>query len=95
MTRYRARGAVREVGKALGVPEDITGALAKLTWGWSDDGVSDRELAELNLSLALNRLLAAWGIEFSRARRQFSQLLHQGVSHSFCSYNAPLSDRER
>jgi DNA polymerase III alpha subunit len=32
VTRYRARGAVREVGKALGVPEDITAALAKLTW---------------------------------------------------------------
>ena len=26
--RYRARGAVREVGKALGLPEDVTGALA-------------------------------------------------------------------
>lgn len=50
MTRYRARGAVREVGKALGVPEDVTGALAKLTWGWSEEGVSDRELAELNLN---------------------------------------------
>ena len=33
--RYRARGAVREVGKALGLPEDITGALASQVWGWS------------------------------------------------------------
>jgi error-prone DNA polymerase len=33
VTRYRARGAVREVGKALGVPEDITAALAGLSWG--------------------------------------------------------------
>ena len=33
--RYRARGAVREVGKALGVPEDVTAALAGLVWGWS------------------------------------------------------------
>jgi error-prone DNA polymerase len=56
VTRYRARGAVREVGKALGVPEDITGALARLTWGWSEEGVSDAELKELNLNSADRRL---------------------------------------
>ena len=56
VTRYRARGAVREVGKALGVPEDITGALARITWGWSEDGVSDTELKELNLNLSDRRL---------------------------------------
>jgi error-prone DNA polymerase len=50
VTRYRARGAVQEVGKALGVPTDVTRALARLIWGWSDDGVSDKELAELNLN---------------------------------------------
>ena len=26
--RYRSRGAVREVGKAMGLPEDVTAALA-------------------------------------------------------------------
>ncbi len=56
VTRYRARGAVREVGKALGVPEDITAALARLTWGWNDDGVSDAELKELNLNTTDRRL---------------------------------------
>ena len=29
-------GAVRDVGKALGLPEDVTGALAGQVWGWSD-----------------------------------------------------------
>ncbi|WP_375465325.1 error-prone DNA polymerase [uncultured Methylobacterium sp.] len=48
--RYGARGAVREVGKALGVPEDVTGALAGLVWGMSRDGVGDREVASLNLN---------------------------------------------
>ena len=33
--RYRARGAVREVGKALGLPEDVTSALSGQVWGWS------------------------------------------------------------
>jgi error-prone DNA polymerase len=54
--RYRARGAVREVGKALGIPEDITAGLARLTWGWSEEGVSDAELKELNLAASDRRL---------------------------------------
>jgi error-prone DNA polymerase len=37
VTRYRARGAVREVGKALGLPEDMTAALAGQVWGWSNE----------------------------------------------------------
>ena len=56
VTRYRARGAIREVGKALGIPEDVTGALARITWGWSEDGVSETELKELNLNLSDRRL---------------------------------------
>ena len=39
---YRTRGAVREVGKALGVPEDVTSALSGLVRGWSTEGVSDK-----------------------------------------------------
>ncbi|MGE5721213.1 MAG: PHP domain-containing protein, partial [Sphingomonadales bacterium] len=49
VTRYRARGAVRDVGKALGLPEDLTGALAGQVWGWSNEGVGDRHLRDLNL----------------------------------------------
>jgi error-prone DNA polymerase len=49
--RYHARGAVREVGKALGLPEDITGALAAEVSGWGSEGVPDERAAELNLNL--------------------------------------------
>lgn len=35
VTRYRARGAVREVGKALGLSEDMTAGLSGAVWGWS------------------------------------------------------------
>ena len=56
VSRYRARGAIREVGKALGVPEDITGALARMTWGWSEEGVTDAELKALNLNATDRRL---------------------------------------
>jgi error-prone DNA polymerase len=56
VSRYRARGAVREVGKALGLPEDVTGSLARLIWGWSEEGVAEREAKELNLNLEDRRL---------------------------------------
>ncbi|MDO6415375.1 error-prone DNA polymerase [Sphingomonas sp. BIUV-7] len=59
VTRYRARGAVREVGKALGLPEDMTVALAGLIWGWSVDGVSEKQARELNLNLGDRRLRLA------------------------------------
>jgi error-prone DNA polymerase len=47
VSRYRSRGAVREVGKALGLPEDVTAALAGMIWGWSTEGVAEREAREL------------------------------------------------
>ncbi|WP_146604798.1 hypothetical protein, partial [Rhodoplanes roseus] len=31
--RYRSKGAVREVGKALGLTEDVTAALSSQIWG--------------------------------------------------------------
>ncbi|HYF57282.1 MAG TPA: error-prone DNA polymerase, partial [Salinarimonas sp.] len=48
--RYRSRGAVREVGKVMGLPEDVTAALSGLVWGWSTDGVGEREARALNLN---------------------------------------------
>ena len=56
VSRYRARGAVRDVGKALGLPEDLTGALAGQIWGWSNEGVNERHAGDLNLDLKDPRL---------------------------------------
>jgi error-prone DNA polymerase len=56
VSRYRTRGAVREVGKALGLPEDVTGALSGQVWGWSKEGVEQRHLKDLNLDLSNPRL---------------------------------------
>jgi error-prone DNA polymerase len=56
VSRYRTRGAVREVGKALGLPEDVAGAISGQIWGWSDKGVEERHLAELNLDISEPRL---------------------------------------
>ncbi|TPG52205.1 error-prone DNA polymerase [Sphingomonas glacialis] len=54
--RYRARGAVRDVGKALGLPEDLTSSLAGLVWGWSAEGVGEKQVNELNLDMGDRRL---------------------------------------
>ncbi|MCQ4630594.1 error-prone DNA polymerase [Shinella sp. CPCC 100929] len=37
VTRYRSRGAMRDVGRALGMPEDVLKALSSQVWGWSND----------------------------------------------------------
>nr|WP_315379542.1 error-prone DNA polymerase [uncultured Sphingomonas sp.] len=56
VSRYRTRGAVREVGKALGLPEDVTAGLAGQVWGWSNEGVSEADAAALNLDASEPRL---------------------------------------
>jgi error-prone DNA polymerase len=56
VTRYRTRGAVAEVGKALGLPRDLTKMLTGLVWGWSMDGVTDEQVASLNLNADDHRL---------------------------------------
>jgi error-prone DNA polymerase len=49
VSRYRTRGAVREVGKALGLPEDLTAMLSSQVWGWSEEGVPERHVEELGI----------------------------------------------
>ena len=55
--RFRARGAIRDVGKVMGLTEDVTGALASQVWGWSTDGVLEEHAEALNLNLQDRRLL--------------------------------------
>lgn len=56
VTRYRAKGAIRDVGKALGLPEDLIKALSLGMWSWSEE-VSDRNVRELNLNPDDRRLV--------------------------------------
>lgn len=46
---YRARSAIREVGKAMGLSEDVVGAMARMTWGWSSKGVAADEVRQAGL----------------------------------------------
>jgi error-prone DNA polymerase len=49
---YRSRRAIREVGKAMGLTEDVTAALAKTVWGSHDDGLPDQHIREAGLDPA-------------------------------------------
>ena len=53
---YRSRSAVREVGKAFGLSEDVVAALAKSGWGSSSKGVSHERAAEAGLDPTDGRL---------------------------------------
>jgi error-prone DNA polymerase len=53
--RYRSKGAIRDVGKALGLPEDMTKMLSSNVWGWGED-VAEKHAEELNLNLGDRRL---------------------------------------
>jgi error-prone DNA polymerase len=68
---YRPRSAIRDVGKALGLTEDVTAALADTVWGsWGDD-VDDMQVRQAGLDpqnpmVALAVELATELIEFPR-----------------------------
>lgn len=47
--RYRARSALRDVGKALGLSEDMTSAIASTVWGISGKEVSRQQIQEAGL----------------------------------------------
>jgi error-prone DNA polymerase len=49
---YRLRMAIREVGKALGLKEDVTGALAGLVWGLGDGAIPDEHVRDAGLDPA-------------------------------------------
>jgi error-prone DNA polymerase len=45
---YRSRRAIREVGKVMGLTEDVTAALAKTVWGYGD-GLPDDHVRQAGL----------------------------------------------
>ncbi|HEU0141528.1 MAG TPA: error-prone DNA polymerase [Bryobacteraceae bacterium] len=69
VVHYRTRRAVREVGKVLGLSEEVTSALAGSVWGWSNDGVLKESVREagldpsdrhLSLALRLTKMLVGF-----------------------------------
>jgi error-prone DNA polymerase len=48
VVHYRSRRAIREVGKVMGLTEDVTAALAKTVWGYGD-GLPDEHIRQAGL----------------------------------------------
>ena len=46
---YRGRSAMREVGKVMGLSEDVTGALAGSVWGMMAEELQEKRLREIGL----------------------------------------------
>jgi len=49
---YRPRMAIREVGKAMGLTEDVTSALARTVWGSHGHEIADRHVDETGMDLS-------------------------------------------
>jgi len=68
---YRPRSAIRDVGKALGLSEDVTAALADTVWGSWGSGLNDMQVKQAGLDpqnpmVELAVALATELIEFPR-----------------------------
>jgi len=87
--RFRPRGAIRDVGKVLGLTEDVTGALAAQVWGGSEDGALQEHAAALKLNPGDRRLRLA--LQLAQELVGFPRQLgtHPG---GFVLTQAPLSD---
>ena len=76
VVHYRSRRAIREVGKVLGLTEDITAALAKTVWGTGDE-LPDDHIRQAGLDPANPRIRQA--VELADALTGFPRHLSQHV----------------
>lgn len=73
---YRSRSAIREVGKAMGLTEDLTSAMASTIWGsWGSGG--DKHLSESGLDFSDPYLIKV--VELTRELIGFPRHLSQHV----------------
>jgi error-prone DNA polymerase len=86
---YRTRGAIREVGKALGLSQDVTAALARGIWGWSNEGIDDARVREAGLDPTDRRLRLA--LDIARQLLGFPRHLSQHVG-GFVITRGPLAE---
>jgi error-prone DNA polymerase len=100
--RYRAKGALRDVGKALGLTEDLIKMLSSQVWGWSEEGVEPKHAEELNLNLGDRRLRLAMDLarQLIGTPRHLSQhpggfvLTHDRLDELVPIEPAAMSDRQ-
>ena len=86
---YRARSALREVGKALGLSLDTVSALSGTVWGWRSDPVKENHIREAGLDPEDERL--ALTLELAGELTGFPRHLSQHVG-GFVITRGPLSE---
>ena len=74
---YRPRMAIREVGKTMGLKEDVTAGLAGLIWGMGDGDIPQEHIREAGLDPANPELRQA--IDLARQLLGFPRHLSQHV----------------
>ena len=74
---YRTRSAVREVSKALGLSQDVAGALVGMVWGFSRDELPEEHIREAGLDPTDARLRQM--LDLYRELRGFPRHLSQHV----------------
>jgi error-prone DNA polymerase len=58
LVTYRPKSAIRDVGKAMGLSEDVIGILSKTLWGWGREGIQEDYIREAGLDPAEPNLRA-------------------------------------
>jgi error-prone DNA polymerase len=88
---YRSKSAIREVGKVMGLSQDVTAALAKTVWGWGAraDDVARRHVRELGLDPAEPTLRLA--LDLAHELLGFPRHLSQHVG-GFVITRGPLEE---
>ncbi len=86
---YRARSAVRDVGKALGLSLDAVGALSGTVWGHGGEGIDETRVREAGLDPADPTVAQAMGL--SRELIGFPRHLSQHVG-GFVITRGPLAE---
>ncbi|TWA90651.1 DnaE-like error-prone DNA polymerase [Azospirillum brasilense] len=87
--RYRARGAIREVGKAMGLSADLVARLSGSVWGWSRHGVDEERARQYGFDPDDVRLRQT--LELAQELIGFPRHLSQHVG-GFVITRGPLSD---
>ena len=86
---YRGRSAIREVGKAFGLSEDVIGALSSSIWGMGGGAVRANDLERAGIDLQSSRVqkMRALALEIQSFPRHLSQ--HVG---GFVATRSPLDE---